>query len=205
MYIMDSKKLKKSYETLKYNIEYSGYDLLIPFDKMLKELQENSMCIFKIKHKTVKDRDVLIVYNMVDKMTLNNVNSLILELQDKGKLLDKDLLYVVVPNMTTPGLLSLREKIKMADTPVDVSIVDLNMLSMVIILQHTYVPHHKVLLGEEKTQFLDKYNITSYDKLPEIGRDDPVALSIFMRPDDICEISRTDKSTMKQKYYRVCI
>jgi len=40
---------------------------------------------------------------------------------------------------------------------------------------------------------------------PEISRFDAVALSIGMRPGEICRISRPSKTSVISYYYRLCV
>ena len=58
------------------------------------------------------------------------------------------------------------------------------------VLEHKMVPQHRKLLEEEKADVYKKYNITGDNEIPEISRFDPVANAIFMRPGELCEITR---------------
>lgn len=73
------------------------------------------------------------------------------------------------------------------------------------VLEHKMVPHHRKLTNEEKTDIYQKYNITGDNEIPEISRFDPVANAIFMRPGELCEITRYNKTSIREKYYRICI
>ena len=50
-----------------------------------------------------------------------------------------------------------------------------------------------------------KYNVTNNNLFPEISRFDPVAQVIFIRPGEICEITRPSKTAIESFYYRVCV
>lgn len=73
------------------------------------------------------------------------------------------------------------------------------------ILKHNMVPKHRILLDEEKDEFLKEYNIQDLKQVPEISRFDPVSQVIGIRPDEICEILRPSKNAIKTKYYRACV
>lgn len=74
------------------------------------------------------------------------------------------------------------------------------------ILNHNLVPEHKVMSELEVKEFKDKYNVDNEVKeLPEISRYDPVAVAIGLRPGQITEITRSSKTSMTSKYYRVCV
>ena len=73
------------------------------------------------------------------------------------------------------------------------------------ILKHNMVPKHRILLDEEKEEFLKGYNIQNLKQVPEISRFDPVSQVIGIRPDEICEILRPSKNAINTKYYRACV
>ncbi len=73
------------------------------------------------------------------------------------------------------------------------------------ILNHTLVPPHKILSNEESLEIKKKYNINNNSEIPELSRFDPVAKLIGFRPNEICEIDRSSKSSIKMKYYRCCV
>ena len=73
------------------------------------------------------------------------------------------------------------------------------------ILEHSYVPKHEKLNETEKDRFLQKYNITKLSQIPEISMFDPVAKVILLKPDEICKITRNDKTSFESEYYRACV
>jgi len=73
------------------------------------------------------------------------------------------------------------------------------------ILNHTLVPEHILLTNEEKEEFYKKFNIKKSNEIPEISRFDAVAMSICMRPDDVCKIIRPSKTAIEGIYYRNCV
>ena len=72
------------------------------------------------------------------------------------------------------------------------------------IQKHNMVPPHRVMMNDEIKKTREKYNITNDDQFPEISRFDPVALSICMKPGEVCEITRPSKSSITSLYYRIC-
>ena len=73
------------------------------------------------------------------------------------------------------------------------------------ILKHSLVPPHRIMTDSEVKTMMNKYNVISLDKLPEISRFDPVARAICMRPGQVCHIIRPSKTSITADYYRVCI
>jgi len=73
------------------------------------------------------------------------------------------------------------------------------------ILDHVLVPNHRVMKISEITDIMKKYNISDSQQFPDISRFDPVAQVIGLRPGQVCEITRSSKTAIEAKYYRVCI
>lgn len=73
------------------------------------------------------------------------------------------------------------------------------------ILNHVLVPNHRVMKNFEISDIMKKYNITEMLQFPDISRFDPVAQAIGLRPGQLCEITRSSKTAIETKYYRVCI
>jgi DNA-directed RNA polymerase subunit H len=72
------------------------------------------------------------------------------------------------------------------------------------ILNHIFVPEHRILSEAEKIAIKTKYNITDDDKFPKLPRTDPVAKAIGIRPGEVCEIIRPSKTAIKAPYFRIC-
>ena len=70
------------------------------------------------------------------------------------------------------------------------------------ILEHKYVPKHKLI---EKDEIKIKYNINDDNEFPEISRFDPVAMAIGLKPGELCEITRSSKTSVIGVYYRYCV
>jgi len=73
------------------------------------------------------------------------------------------------------------------------------------ILDHILVPNHRVMKNSEVSEIMKKYNILDITQFPDISRFDPVAQVIGLRPGQVCEITRSSKTAIESKYYRVCI
>jgi len=73
------------------------------------------------------------------------------------------------------------------------------------ILDNELQPEFNVLLDEEKEEIKKKYNILNDKQFPEISRFDPVAVIFGIRPGQVFEITRSSPTSIKSKYYRICI
>jgi DNA-directed RNA polymerase subunit H (RpoH/RPB5) len=73
------------------------------------------------------------------------------------------------------------------------------------ILEHVYVPPHRVMLESEVKDVMIRYNINNKTEFPDISRFDPVARAIGLRPGQVCNIVRPSKTAIEANYYRVCV
>jgi len=73
------------------------------------------------------------------------------------------------------------------------------------VLAHALVPVHTIINKKELDEMTFKYKLKSPAFLPEISRFDPVAVSIGMRPGDVCKIIRPSKTSIQSIYYRICV
>ena len=73
------------------------------------------------------------------------------------------------------------------------------------ILEHQFTPDLTILSPEEVSSLKLKLNIDTLDKLPEISRYDPLALSICLRPGQVCKFMRKSPTCLEAPYYRHCV
>jgi len=73
------------------------------------------------------------------------------------------------------------------------------------VLEHKLVPKHRIMTEEEINNMRATHTIKTLKQLPEISRFDPVAMAIFMRPGQVCEIERNSSTAVLTKFYRHCI
>ena len=73
------------------------------------------------------------------------------------------------------------------------------------ILDNDLVPPHRILSEEEKQQVMKEYNMLTDYEFPEIGRFDPAALAIGIRPKQVCEIIRKSPTSISSKAWRICV
>ena len=58
---------------------------------------------------------------------------------------------------------------------------------------------------QEKNELFEKMNIKNENQLPEISLFDPVAKAMFMKPGDVCKITRHDIISFQNDFYRICV
>jgi len=115
----------------------------------------------------------------------------------------KDTLVIIVENEPND---SIQAKVEYLYEKDGIFVVIFNIRRLQFnILNHRLVPPISILKPEEKDSFMEKYNINSLGKIPEISRFDPQAQAVFLRPGDICCFERESISALKYNYYRVCV
>ena len=124
-------------------------------------------------------------------------------LEEEPVLTKNDILCIIIKDDINETLINLLKHIWEQDG-IFIIIHSLKRLQFNI-LNHTLVPPHRIMTLAEIETIKKKYNITDNSLFPEISRFDPVAKSIFIRPGEVCEITRPSKSAIESFYYRVCI
>lgn len=152
-----------------------------------------------------KSKKIYIKYSVQNKITPAEVRNTSDEFfTEPDNILSKndDLMIIVKddPNETTIEMLDTL----WSDEGIFISLVSLKRLQFNI-LKHVQVPKHRILSKEEERPFMEKYNIKILADLPTIGRYDPVAIMIGLRPNMICHIERKSKTAITTHYYRACV
>lgn len=73
------------------------------------------------------------------------------------------------------------------------------------LLNHALVPSMRILNPEEQVEMMQKFNMKNISQFPEIGRFDPQALAMSMRPGQVGMFERDSITALKTEYYRVCV
>jgi DNA-directed RNA polymerase subunit H (RpoH/RPB5) len=156
-----------------------------------------------------KRKKVLVKYLCGDKAPIKNINSKTLESLVEETFvfentLDKsDTLILIVDDDLND---SIREKLKYLYDHDGYFVVVHNISRLQFnILKHERVPKSWVASETEVDEVMKRYNLTSRKEFPEIGRFDPVALALCLRPNQICSIERKSPTAGTQMFYRVCV
>jgi len=72
-------------------------------------------------------------------------------------------------------------------------------------LEHSLVPFVDILSDEKTKEVMAKFNIKSLQQFPEIGRFDPQALALSLRPGQVAKFTRKSITALESEYYRVCV
>lgn len=140
----------------------------------------------------------------VKQLRKDNLDQLIEDLYDIESVLEKKDILIVITNEEPNDTMVSRMKYLFDHSGIFIVMNYIKRLQFNL-LNHDLVPSAKVLSVEETNKLKDKYHIHSVDKLPEISRFDPQALSLTLRPGQVIKIFRKSNTALEYNYYRVCV
>lgn len=162
---------------------------------------------FEVKTKDENEKDVKtcsVIYYINKTMKKALLQELINEYYEYDESKDKNLcsLIIVASNINDTNIniaKEMWEKYGEYCALYDLSSLQYN------VLEHEFVPKHVKMIEEQKENIKKKYNISLDSQFPEISMFDPVAKAMLLRPGELCEITRYDKISFKNKFYRICV
>ena len=147
---------------------------------------------------------IYVKYHITGKLRENHINDYIDDLFNIEEVLGKndELLILIKDQNINKTLTDFINFVFVKDE----YYVNINQIKnyMFNILEHSLVPRHRILSNEEKDSIKKKYYIVNESEFPEISRFDPVAIAIGLRPNQLCEILRSSKTSITTFYYRLC-
>lgn len=191
----------KARNTICKQLEERGFDV-----SMYKHFSLNDISILQEKEELDIDalqpdgKRVYVKFSL-QKQRINNIQEMVEDMYTKLEQ-DDDLIFILKDdiNQTIKDYIkTLYYKEKKFVTIFHIRQLQFN------ILDHTFVPRHIVLSDHDKNEVYQKYNVKQDDMMPEISRFDPVAMSIGLRPGELCHIIRTSKTAIHSDYYRICV
>jgi len=216
LYILDMTTVKENsltvsniYKSRKILLELlntRGYSVDEWDDFSINEIQSmhtNEQLDLLLKHKT-SQKKIYVKYYIQKKLNKTNVYDYVDDIFNTEQILDKnDELIIFTKHKPNDTLVKLMKMIFISDG----YFVNIYHMKQYLfnILKHVNVPPHRVLSEKEKQDIYKKYNITRDSEMPEIGRFDPVAQAIGLRPGELCEIIRSSPTAITAKYYRFCL
>jgi len=152
------------------------------------------------------DGKIYIKYHINKKITSNNIYETVTDLFEMESILNKetDRVIFIIKDEPNDTMTKIQEQIWHNDKYY-ITIINLDRLQFNI-TKHKLVPKHTILDMESEKVFLEKYNVVdAKTQLPTISRFDPVAVSIGLRPGQICEINRNSQTAIDNNFYRICV
>jgi len=197
----------QGYDTLKYeNFTIAEISSMEQASNEQSSQASISQLNFEVKSKK-NDKDeektcsvIYYVNKAMKKAVLRDVIDEYYDYDDKDKTLCS--LIVVTTNVNDTNMNIVREmweKYGLYCVLYDLASLQYN------VIEHGFVPDHVKLTQEQKETVMKNYNISNDSQFPEISMFDPVAKAILMRPGDLCEITRYEKISFKNTFYRICV
>lgn len=173
-----------------YNVTIDSIDVASPLN-------------FDVEHIENPDKKCSIYYHLKSTIKQQTLQEIVTNYYSDGVNKEDNTLIIIVLNPIND---STQKTLKQCwkQRKEYVVMFDINSL-MINILEHSFVPEHVKLNNEEKQMIYEKYNITHDNQVPEISMFDPVAKVMLMRPGELCEITRFDKISLQNKFYRICV
>lgn len=147
-----------------------------------------------------------IMFKSEKNLKQNDVYNIIDEIYNYDEILQKETDYLLIITKDDPND-EMNELLRLIwnTEKIFINIMSIKRLQFNI-LEHEYVPQHRIMDKDESDEFIEKYNINEPTKqIPEISRFDPVAIIIGLKPNQLCEITRKSETAITSNYYRICI
>ena len=202
-------QLYKARNILLETLNHQGYDVShynnFSMNELHSMLKNEELDIFLEK----SDKKVLVKFYELTGLTSKmlrqtNIDKMIEQyFEVEEKLSSKDDLIIILnddPNDTIDNIV----KHVFENKGIYINVISLKRLQFNV-LKHELVPEHVILNDEEKSKFLEKYNIKYLSEIPEISRFDAVSKAVCMRPEQVCKITRPSKTAIEGTYYRICV
>ena len=180
-----------------------GYDISKYEDPSITEVHT----MFQAKQMDMllekSNKKAYVKYHLAKTLRTVNIYEYIDDLFNLEQILEKkdDLIIIIKDEPNEPLIKDLKniwEKDGIFVTVFNIERLQFN------ILDNEMVPPHRILSTQDANKIRTKYNITNDLQFPDISRFSPVAMAIAMRPGELCEITRSSKTAINSKFYRIC-
>lgn len=201
-YIISLYNSRKTMIELLGNLEFDTTDYEDFSINEVDAMYTNSQLDMLITHLT-EPKKVYIKY--VNHVRQNNLEVIIEDLFENDEILKKENDVLILISDDEPND-CIKAKLEYLYDKDGIFVVVHNIRRLQFnILQHSLVPKVRIITDEESKTMFEQYHIKDLSQFPEISRFDPMALSICMKPKQICEIHRKSATALETKYYRVCV
>jgi len=196
--------IAKSRTNLLEQLNYQGYDIT-PYNEFSIE-EINAMFLNKQLNMTLlgkNNKKTHVIYHIEKTLRKENIDDYVEKVYNVEQLLTKDDMLVIIMKTQPNDTLIKHLKHIWEEKKIFIVIHGIPKLQFNL-LNHEFVPPHTILTKEETEEVMKKYNIMDKSEMPDISRFDPVALSIGLKPDEVCKIVRSSKTSIQSNYYRIC-
>ena len=180
-----------------------GYDISKYEDPSITEVHT----MFQAKQMDMllekSNKKAYVKYHLAKTLRTVNIYEYIDDLFNLEQILEKkDDLIIIIKDEPNEPLIKELKKILEKDG-IFITVFNIERLQFNI-LDNEMVPPHRILSTQDANEIRKKYNITNDSQFPDISRFSPVAMAIAMRPGELCEITRSSKTAINSKFYRIC-
>ena len=196
----------KSRNNLLDILETRGYDVTSYKGFSISEIHTlvtQNLLDMVVTNSTTNKQVYIKYYNLEKTIRPSNVHELIESLFSVEEILKpNDELLIIVKDEPNETIQKLQRSVFEHDN-IFVNIINIERLQFNI-LNHILVPNHRVLTEEESDDIKKEYNIKNDKDLPSVSRFDPVSQVLGIRPGELFEITRSSKTAINTKFYRIC-
>ena len=180
-----------------------GYDISKYEDPSITEVHT----MFQAKQMDMllekSNKKAYVKYHLAKTLRTVNIYEYIDDLFNLEQILEKkdDLIIIIKDEPNEPLIKELKNILE--KDGIFITVFNIERLQFNI-LDNEMVPPHRILSTQDANEIRKKYNITNDSQFPDISRFSPVAMAIAMRPGELCEITRSSKTAINSKFYRIC-
>jgi DNA-directed RNA polymerase I, II, and III subunit RPABC1 len=149
-----------------------------------------------------KNNKIMVKFIVNQKLRINNLTNLVEDIITT-QLSENDTLIIITHDKITNEIFDEFLETIFQKHNIFIQLFWIDTL-MVDITQHKLVPNHSIISNEEKEQLLQKYNLISYNQLPIIMKNDPVAKYYGGKRGDVFKIIRPSETAGEYLTYRFC-
>lgn len=180
-----------------------GYDISKYEDPSITEVHT----MFQAKQMDMllekSNKKAYVKYHLAKTLRTVNIYEYIDDLFNLEQILEKkdDLIIIIKDEPNEPLIKELKNILE--KDGIFITVFNIERLQFNI-LDNEMVPPHRILSTQDANEIRKTYNITNDSQFPDISRFSPVAMAIAMRPGELCEITRSSKTAINSKFYRIC-
>jgi DNA-directed RNA polymerase subunit H (RpoH/RPB5) len=200
----------KSRKNILEHFKYQGYNINDYINFSINEVysmyqnKQLDMLLYRIENKDmgITSKKVYVKYHSDKSLRPNNINEYLELFNDNTLSTNDDLVIISKDEPNDTIIKNLKELYWLKNQFIIVWFLDRLQFN---ILEHSKVPRHIVLNNKEEKEVMKQYTISSNEEFPTISRFDPVAMAIGLRPNQICKIIRSSRTSVNTNFYRLCV
>lgn len=185
----------RGFDTSKHN-NFSNNEIRVMFSE--KQLD------FDLENKEDNSKKAYVRYLITTKIRNNSLKNYIsdfLEMNEDFET-DKSDIIIILKDKPNDSLLKVVDDFY-NENQIYINLFYIKSL-MFNILNHEYVPDHKIISEEDFKELKQNYSINSRLQLPLLSKHDAVSTVLGIRPGDIVKITRPSKTAGQYISYRCC-